>query len=704
MLSSSERKRAAVGAATLAIGAAMSVTLLTLPIIWTGHARAASASCQAYTCPSHDVRNVNVTPSVMIVYWGWPTGYPDYSPGSLLACGADDFPSHNRPALESLVREIGATRWLNTLSQYGWDPTQLCGRRSAMTLDGKPSICPPTPPKIGLTGSEPRPIYVQIDAPLPNVALPPATPDRPKRPAREAFALEVPPLPLRGQSFPPDQNCGPIPPVDACLSAIPMPSITGRNSLDTESAVVDRVHDCMYGSEGVFGDTIYILALPYGVRGFKTGADGSDSFTCGAHFTTPKGVPFIEQQYFSGVDKCFAFNLGPAETAASAVTSTAFHEIAEAILNPIVDEPYGGFYHGWGALPNTAGQEVGDLPCQDRTLLFQAPISVPPYHTWLQPLWSNAASAEGGGCVQSFLGNRDFDIFMLKGTDLYHSAGGSAWEDWGSPTAPKPITRPSAVSGSPTYSPNSNENHVFVADARGDVWERLHSNGSDAWVAWGNAATVVSGRPVAVAPRTNRLDVFVVDEFMGQLRWNSRTDGDLNVPAWTEIGFPGGYRGTLKSSPAAVSSTPLREDVFATTYNGDLWHTFVVSGDWSTEHNGWDQVSWPVGFSGPKGDPDAASWGDKHWDLLMFDTNNKLWRYTVDGDAPSGGDWSQWPAPPVVSSDPSIAALGEGRLVATVFGADCTIYESTWTRRDGYSEWTSPGGCASKGPSLSTKW
>ena len=110
-----------------------------------------------------------------------------------------------------------------------------------------------------------------------------------------------------------------------------MPSTTGRNDLATEKMIVDRVHDCQYGTDGVFGDTIYILALPYGVLGSGTGSDGAGGFTCGAHFTTSSGVPFVEQQYFSGVDACFVY-LGPAETAVSSVTSTAFHEIAEAIV------------------------------------------------------------------------------------------------------------------------------------------------------------------------------------------------------------------------------------------------------------------------------------------------------------------------------------------------------------------------------------
>lgn len=658
------------------------------------------ASCQAYTCPVSQVRNVNVMPSVMIIYWGWPTGYPEPTPGSLLACGADDFPSHNRPALQSLVREVGSTRWLNTLSQYAWDATPQCARRSGMTTGrpALPTICPPVRP----SESEPQPFYVQITTPLPNTVLPQG------RPGGEALALDVPSFQSRHQDFPAEQGCGPLPEIQRCLaqpSELPMPSTTGRNDLATEKMIVDRVHDCQYGTDGIFGDTIYILALPYGVQGSKTGSDGADGFTCGAHFTTPSGVPFVEQQYFSGVDRCFAFGLEPAETVASSVTSTAFHEIAEAIVNPIVDDEYSDPYHGWGALPGSSGEELGDRPCQDRTKLFRAPMSVAPYYMWLQPLWSNNATDQGGDCVQSYRSDIDFDNFVVSGNDLYHSAAGGAWEDWGTPFAPKPLSRPSAISGAPTYTPNSNENHVFVQDARGDVWERWDRGPEGGWMAWGNASPALNGRPEAVAPRTNRFDVFVVDIF-GRLQWNSRADGALDIPAWTAIGFPGGFRGTLKSSPAVVSWSPLREDVFAITYGDELWHTSVSAGDWTREQHDWDQIAWPSpgDFGGPKGDPDATSWGDQRLDLVIFDSRNQLWRYSVDHASPDKGEWSRWPDPPVVSSDPSIVSLGEGRLVVSVLGADCHIYKSTWSRRANFGPWVSQGGCASKGPDLSSKW
>ena len=145
--------------------------------------------------------------------------------------------------------------------------------------------------------------------------------------------------------------------------------------------------------------------------------------------------------------------------------------------------------------------------------------------------------------------------------------------------------------------------------------------------------------------------------------------------------------------------------LFAITYADELWHTSVTTGDWTHEDHSWDRIPWPEEtFRGPKGDPDATSWGDQRLDLVVFDTNNVLWRYSVDHARADRGDWSRWPDPPVVSSDPSIASLGEGRLVVSVLGADCAIYKSTWSRRAGFGPWVSQGGCASKGPDLSTKW
>jgi hypothetical protein len=136
---------------------------------------------------------------------------------------------------------------------------------------------------------------------------------------------------------------------------------------------------------------------------------------------------------------------------------------------------------------------------------------------------------------------------------------------------------------------------------------------------YGARNTVDTGTRPAVSSRgTDQLEVFITSA--GQVR--TRVYDDSIGAGWSSWSALPDLPSSLKavSSPAAVSWSSTRTDVFVTASNGAILHNWRTTGGWQ----GWDSHG-----SGFTSGPTAASWGNGRIDLFA-NQNGTLWHKWAD--------------------------------------------------------------------------
>jgi hypothetical protein len=126
---------------------------------------------------------------------------------------------------------------------------------------------------------------------------------------------------------------------------------------------------------------------------------------------------------------------------------------------------------------------------------------------------------------------------------------------------------------------------------------------------------------------------------------------------WEDLGGP------ISSAPAVASTGPNHLAVFAAGLDGKLmWRTWTGGPKW----NPWNPVESLQGVKLSTG-PAAVSWGPGRIDVLVRDTNGKLWHTHGDGSTFS-------PTPPLtlgpISSAPGVTSRGNGQLEVLAAGPD----------------------------------
>ena len=120
---------------TLALSIAFSLIFVALTL------RIAAANNCQYNDPlqlhNPSTALVMTAPKVYIVYWGWG----DRSPFCTVNCFSD--PQNEIPILESYLKNVGGTKWLNTVTQYYQNPSTPQYAGNPVGVYVSPSDLPP---------------------------------------------------------------------------------------------------------------------------------------------------------------------------------------------------------------------------------------------------------------------------------------------------------------------------------------------------------------------------------------------------------------------------------------------------------------------------------------------------------------------------------------------------------------------------------
>jgi hypothetical protein len=366
-----------------------------------------------------------------------------------------------------------------------------------------------------------------------------------------------------------------------------------------------------------------------------------------------------------------------------AIATTLMHEVAESITNPW-NNPNIGVNYGW--YEPYSGSENADLcdsmAVQKSALLRRTqPAPYVPNTLFTVPLWSNSYYNGSGGCTYSY--SRHDETFAIRGDGhlWWHSSlGGSnddggLWYDLGNGNF-------GALSGEPAVTSwGYGRYDVFMKSGGGDVVHAYTDNGGQtfAWANWGHPAGYqIMAEPAVSSWRPWQEDIFVFAATGPSAPWKLfwRNWDDYQDSGWQYVAD---LPVQALSDPSAIASafdlwsTGLgrRRDLMYVGVDYHLWHAWTDDGatfswyDWGT----------PPGKS-LLGRPRLTSMWRNHFDIFVRNWSGGIshmwWQ-------PGYGGWEDWPVPPVgMTTWPTATALGDGRLLIQVGGADGAVWRYVW--------------------------
>jgi hypothetical protein len=255
--------------------------------------------------------------------------------------------------------------------------------------------------------------------------------------------------------------------------------------------------------------------------------------------------------------------------------------------------------------------------------------------------------------LPTIIGHRDVDFTDCPGNGAYAelpalradvtSDVGAAWvRRWGGFQSVRAPATPVIVGAPAVSSWGVNRFDMFVRGGDNQLYHRWSTDGGASFSGWERLGapprTVVASSPAAVSESDGRIDVFVRanDSKLWHIWWTGRWSG------WESLG------GVLTSAPAVSSSNQGRLDVFADGVGRVLYHLWY-QGRWY----GWQNLG-GVGVY----DPAATSWGPGRIDLFTVGTDAGLWHRAYTGV------WSAWSkvVPGSFGSGVGAASWGPGRV------------------------------------------
>jgi hypothetical protein len=206
------------------------------------------------------------------------------------------------------------------------------------------------------------------------------------------------------------------------------------------------------------------------------------------------------------------------------------------------------------------------------------------------------------------------------------------WDNWGAPfpAGAGAMSSPDVVSTRPG---RLDLFAVGLTSSGPAIFHRGWENGNDTqWQNWGKPPGGLASGPAASAARGtfNEMNVYVItqDFVNGQTAstlWeltNSNPDA-LPTLGWRSWGNPGVQ---LSGDPDAASFRSMRDDVFVTDVNGQLWHFFNDAT--AVPGSGWDTTFLGQPSAGVNINPSVVSMGPSSLRVFVRGLDNTLWQGT----------------------------------------------------------------------------
>ena len=417
--------------------------------------------------------------------------------------------------------------------------------------------------------------------------------------------------------------------------------------------------------------------------------------------------------------------------------STLFHEIAEVITDAWPNQPPSGPIAGWNEDPTNNNCQIGDMCQQHYNFTVQVNPSIDPNSTVeLQELLSDDANGGTGHCAASFstrtttLGIGTDNRLFQQSADVNHLVGITptppetlhGWNAWtGTPAGL--LGRPAVTVAS--WGPKRLD--VFVQDSNQVMRHASSSDdgGTNGWDSWGSLPQGwrFTNTPSAVSWGAGRIDLFSTGTNDSTIAlWQTTWDAGTLSP-WHQITLPP-HDVLPATGPAAVTwgegLSPVEWTVWPTHANdADFpWfnkengiplhqlHLFFLGTDGKVWHGAWVERDnlWRWNSYAPPpfkviGDPAAAGWGlglsfdstansdtipAPRFDIIWRDPSGNYWDMVSSDGGQSVSCCGAWGHPNgfPFSSKPSIAALGDGRLIvsglANTASGHGASYQQVW--------------------------
>jgi hypothetical protein len=304
------------------------------------------------------------------------------------------------------------------------------------------------------------------------------------------------------------------------------------------------------------------------------------------------------------------------------------------------------YQYGWNKFVNLS-TDVGPFTP------LQITIPSPPATSGNVNVVGRPALASQGG-----VGNLDYYVTGSDGHVYHRSRTGSTWAGYDDMGGTIPwTTDPAATSWGPGSA-------IIVAGRQGLVYWKQYAAG--AWGGWKALPTppngIASGSSPAVsawAPGTLQVFTRNTNNALSYIQYANGTWGRWNaVPPTTPSGA------TFTGNPSVASQQASAVDVFVSSANGHIWHTFMTGGAWS---NNWEDNTCCAAVNSS---PAASSWGPGRVDVLFEGTDNLIWWRYYDGNwnpnAPLGG---------VVTSSPVSVSGPNNHIDVLAVGADGGVWQ-----------------------------
>jgi hypothetical protein len=436
------------------------------------------------------------------------------------------------------------------------------------------------------------------------------------------------------------------------------------------------------------------------------------------------------------------------------VTAAAGHELIEAITDPQGQSANDQGYANWSD-PSPA-PETGDL-CQTSNSVHT--LAVQPSNNLWGPAYKNVAlpqgvddAVDGGACAYARATHSDVfvlgslqtpaHVFRQTQDESQGSIGGDAtWHDWGLLGGSKQLaSAPTAASWAP---------------GRVDVfaWDRsVPSQMVHGWVDSTNSACpgpdmpctnsfgpLTSDRswnpvwtdPVAVSWGPGRLDLFTVGcsaaSFCNTFAVFHRTWDAGTDMGWTNIGPGPMTAGGLAYGVGATADGVGTIDVFfvgsdnQTIYHGQYTEAFPYALT-TPNFSGWSVWLPPQVANGQSltwsARPAAASWLYGRVDVMMVDSTGQIWdcpgtNNNSQQQLASVGSCTLWQSPSGITfpsirgnagSGPSVAALGDQRLLVSARGSDGQLWMQLFDNGQNTGGWVQGTGSLLQRSVTSSSW
>jgi hypothetical protein len=245
-------------------------------------------------------------------------------------------------------------------------------------------------------------------------------------------------------------------------------------------------------------------------------------------------------------------------------------------------------------------------------------------------------------------------------------------------TAAKVVVNPTSAAitvDMPGYIDSSGNSASHLTIDSNDAAILKSAGGWSAWTNKGGQLLNGSG-PAIYSWGTERTGWFVTGTNNALYHmWNDST----GAHGWENLG------GVLTSSPAAVSRSAGKIDVFVRGGDGALWSRWTVDG--GTSWSAWYKIGGQL-LNGTS--PAAYDWGEAGIGVFVTGTNRALYQVSYEGNGNSA--WSNWEnLGGVVTSSPGATASDNGVIDVFVSGNDTALWQREYSN-SAWGSWTSLGG------------